>query len=229
MNNSCSAPEYISPFFLPQSLHFPLPAPSSIPSSLSFISACFISMLWLYSFVAKSPCNTRIHAMTGGLGILMVPHEFEVWLCVDHPISCATQIDPFCFTYSEVDGVFVPWATNSSLRLEKMASTRRMIPNRNRHYSKLSPTHQMTETSGENDIFFTEFTRMWIDRVCGVCFVCECVCVNAQTYTPINNHQLPGMSVLRRSRSRWRSAWSILNPSRSIFPKRNTTRRQKRF
>ena len=93
--------------------------------------------------------------MTGGLGTLMVPDEFEVWLCVDlHAYSsCATQIDPFCFTYSEVDGVFVPWATNSSLRLEKMASTRRMIPNRNRHYSKLSPTHQMTETSGENDIY----------------------------------------------------------------------------
>ena len=87
--------------------------------------------------------------MTGGLGVLMVPHEFEVWLCVDlHAYSsCSTQIDPFCFTYSEVDGVFVPWATNSSLRLEKMASTRRMIPNRNRHYSKLSPTHHITEAS----------------------------------------------------------------------------------
>lgn len=80
----------------------------------------------------------------------MVPDEFEVWLCVDlHAYSsCSTQIDPFCFTYSEVDGVFVPWAFNSSLRLEKVAaSTRRMIPNRNRDYSKLSPTHHITETS----------------------------------------------------------------------------------
>ena len=86
----------------------------------------------------------------------MVPDEFEVWLCVDlHAYSsCATQIDPFCFTYSEVDGVFVPWAFNSSLRLEKVAaSARRMIPKRNRDYSKLSPTHHITETSGENDVY----------------------------------------------------------------------------
>jgi hypothetical protein len=147
-------------------------------------------MLWLHSFVTKITLQHAHTCMTGGLGTLMVPDEFEVWLCVDlHAYSsCSTQIDPFCFTYSEVDGVFVPWAFNSSLRLEKVAaSTRRMIPNRNRDYSKLSPTHHITETSGENDVY----KHVGWECVCVSVFVCECVCVNSLTYTPTKHSSAP--------------------------------------
>ena len=55
--------------------------------------------------------------VTGGLGKLMVLDLFEVWLCAHSPHPCAAPSDPVCFTYSEVDSVFVPWGFNSTLDL----------------------------------------------------------------------------------------------------------------
>ena len=55
--------------------------------------------------------------VTGGLGNLMIVDSFEVWLCASSPHPCAAPSDPVCFTYSEADGVFVPWGLNSTLGL----------------------------------------------------------------------------------------------------------------
>ena len=78
----------------------------------------------------RDPCATESHAhmlsfsqththTAGGLGELMVPDSFEVWVCASLPHPCATHNDAVCFTYSEVDLVFVPWAYNSTLKLGK--------------------------------------------------------------------------------------------------------------
>ena len=55
--------------------------------------------------------------VTGGLGKVMIVESFEVWLCASSPHPCAAPRDPVCFTYSEVDGIFVPWGFNSTLDL----------------------------------------------------------------------------------------------------------------
>ena len=54
---------------------------------------------------------------TGGLGKLMVPGEYESWVCVtDDP--CALGGDFFfCYTYNEASKVFVPWEQHSKLKL----------------------------------------------------------------------------------------------------------------
>jgi len=55
---------------------------------------------------------------TGGLGKrIIVVDSFEVWLCASWPHPCAAPSDPGCFTYSESDGVFVPWGFNITLGL----------------------------------------------------------------------------------------------------------------
>ncbi len=62
--------------------------------------------------------HTHTHTLhtTGGLGQLLVVDKFEVWVCVSH--TCSTQGDRMCFTYSEVDQVFVPWGLKSTLELK---------------------------------------------------------------------------------------------------------------
>ena len=55
---------------------------------------------------------------TGGLGAWMIPDVFEIWVCASTPHPCAAVNDPFCFTYSEIDEVFVPWGFKSILQLE---------------------------------------------------------------------------------------------------------------
>jgi hypothetical protein len=64
--------------------------------------------------------NSLLHAhnyTAGGLGKLMVLDSFEVWLCASSPHPCAAPSDPVCFTYSEIDSVFVPWGFSSALGL----------------------------------------------------------------------------------------------------------------
>ena len=64
--------------------------------------------------------HTLLHAhnyTAGGLGKLMKLDSFEVWLCASSPHPCAAPSDPVCFTYSEIDSVFVPWGFNSALGL----------------------------------------------------------------------------------------------------------------
>ena len=56
---------------------------------------------------------------TGGLGEMMRPPVWEVWVCVvSHP--CALDDDIVCFTYNEVKDVFVPWGLNSVIRVVKL-------------------------------------------------------------------------------------------------------------
>ncbi|EKX32768.1 hypothetical protein GUITHDRAFT_121029, partial [Guillardia theta CCMP2712] len=60
-------------------------------------------------------------AATGGLGLMMEP-PLESWVCIrEHPclqrIDGAQPSDMMCFVYHEVDLVFLPWSTNSLLKL----------------------------------------------------------------------------------------------------------------
>jgi len=48
----------------------------------------------------------------------MITGAFEVWVCAPAPHPCAAVKDPFCFTYSEIDAVFIPWGFKSTLQLE---------------------------------------------------------------------------------------------------------------
>lgn len=53
--------------------------------------------------------------ITGGLGRLMIVDKFEVWVCASAPHPCATEGDRMCFTYGELDRVFIPWGLMSVL------------------------------------------------------------------------------------------------------------------
>ena len=54
---------------------------------------------------------------TGGMGDLMTPHEWEVWVC-GAQLPCAFEKgDWVCFAYNELHGVFVPWGHNRDLRV----------------------------------------------------------------------------------------------------------------
>jgi len=76
--------------------------------------------------------------VTGGLGKLMIPDSFEVWLCASSPHPCAAPSDPVCFTFSEIDGIFVPWGFNSTLDLgRKMKS---VIAGRRRSFLSSKPS-----------------------------------------------------------------------------------------
>ncbi len=54
---------------------------------------------------------------TGGLSKLMVPEEYESWVCV-HDDACALGGDDFfCYVFNEATSLFVPWDQNSKLKL----------------------------------------------------------------------------------------------------------------
>ena len=54
---------------------------------------------------------------TGGLGKLMVPEQFESWVCVRDD-ACALGGDYFfCYVFNEVTRLFVAWDQNSKLKL----------------------------------------------------------------------------------------------------------------
>jgi len=77
------------------------------------VAHCFLPMTWKQLRTGWSGHGY----VTGGLGKLMVLDVFEVWLCAALPHPCAAPSDPVCFTYSEVNSVFVPWGLNSTLDL----------------------------------------------------------------------------------------------------------------
>jgi len=53
----------------------------------------------------------------GGLGRLMRPDEWKVWVCgAELPCALGTG-DSICFTYNEIHEVFVPWGYNRDLRI----------------------------------------------------------------------------------------------------------------
>ena len=64
---------------------------------------------------------------------MMIPHSFEVWVCAPPPHPCAADSDPVCFTYSEIDGVFVPWGFKSTLQFE-FATDHYVASNRNANF-----------------------------------------------------------------------------------------------
>jgi len=69
---------------------------------------------------------------TGGLGDLLQPHEFHVWVCVKHdPCMGAWPLDSrnFCYVYDEKEATFIPWNTNSELNLCEDAPSTTPSPN----------------------------------------------------------------------------------------------------
>ena len=87
------------------------------------VEHCSVSLTW------KQLRNgwSNYGYVTGGLGKLMIVDSFEVWLCASSPHQCAATNDPFCFTYSEVNSVFVPWGLNSTLGVARTMTRRRSI------------------------------------------------------------------------------------------------------
>ena len=87
------------------------------------VEHCSVSLTW------KQLRNgwSNYGYVTGGLGKLMIVDSFEVWLCASSPHQCAATNDPFCFTYSEVNSVFVPWGLNSTLGVARAMTRRRPI------------------------------------------------------------------------------------------------------
>ena len=57
--------------------------------------------------------------VTGGLGRLMIPDLFEVWICSRHDLCAPGGDDFMCYVFDEKRSIFVPWGKNSELHLVK--------------------------------------------------------------------------------------------------------------
>jgi hypothetical protein len=57
--------------------------------------------------------------VTGGLGRLMIPDKFEVWICSRHDLCAPGGDDFMCYVFDEKRSIFVPWGKNSELQLVK--------------------------------------------------------------------------------------------------------------
>jgi hypothetical protein len=77
---------------------------------------CSLRLSW--SQIAVLQRSNPDDIRTGGLGQLMVPGRYEVWLC-QFSHWCANGTDPMCFVFSEVQKDFVPWGLNSQVQLVK--------------------------------------------------------------------------------------------------------------
>jgi len=79
------------------------------------LSSCMLHATW-QDMIESAEWETRF--ATGGLGKLMVPDLYEVWLC-DSKHECAAPGDMMCFTFNEQGEYFEPLALNSQLQLVK--------------------------------------------------------------------------------------------------------------
>jgi hypothetical protein len=65
--------------------------------------------------IRQSKPNTR----TGGLGELMVPDKYEVWMCLQDNM-CSTPADWFCYVFNEQTLKFEAWGFNSDVKVVKI-------------------------------------------------------------------------------------------------------------
>ena len=68
------------------------------------LSSCMLHATW-QDMIESAEWETRF--ATGGLGKLMVPDLYEVWLC-DSKHECAAPGDMMCFTFNEQGEYFEP-------------------------------------------------------------------------------------------------------------------------
>jgi hypothetical protein len=65
--------------------------------------------------ILQSKPNTH----TGGLGELMVPDKYEVWMCLQDNM-CSTPADWFCYVFNEQTLKFEAWGFNSDVKVVKI-------------------------------------------------------------------------------------------------------------
>ncbi|EKX45397.1 hypothetical protein GUITHDRAFT_138972 [Guillardia theta CCMP2712] len=96
--------------------------PSELPWAQSGpydISVCYETWSW----ASLVPAVKDGQATTGGLGELMVPGWYEVWLCMrDHvcPMAAGRTAGPatMCFVFDEREKLFVPWDLAETLMIK---------------------------------------------------------------------------------------------------------------
>ena len=94
-----------------------LPDPSTVPpwNQLQYKSCQPLFDSW--ADMRRRLDEGSLVVKTGGLGKLMVPEQFESWVCVRDD-ACALGGDYFfCYVFNEVTRLFVAWDQNSKLKL----------------------------------------------------------------------------------------------------------------
>jgi len=75
-------------------------------------------LMWSWDDLYAGHANKSISFRMGTVGKWMQPGKFETYVCVEgHPCVTDLSDNHFCFVWSEVDEVFVPWGPNSVLKL----------------------------------------------------------------------------------------------------------------
>ncbi|EKX36833.1 hypothetical protein GUITHDRAFT_116999 [Guillardia theta CCMP2712] len=81
---------------------------------------CKLPYTWEEILVPRMK-NCSLDFKTGGLGYLMTS-RFQSWFCVKHHPCAWDALNPFfCFVYDEDNRVFVPWGSNSELKLVRLS------------------------------------------------------------------------------------------------------------
>jgi len=76
------------------------------------------TLTWSWDDLYAGHANKTISFRMGTVGKWMQPGIFETYVCVEgHPCVVDLTDNLFCFVWSEVNEVFVPWGPNSVLKL----------------------------------------------------------------------------------------------------------------
>jgi len=80
------------------------------------LSACSLDESWFVSKFELGQGDFKNRFRTGGLGKIMVPDQFEVWVC-DRFDACVPsgKVDMMCYTFNEQSHNFVPLDLNSEV------------------------------------------------------------------------------------------------------------------
>mmetsp|Transcript_40636 Transcript_40636/g.95500 ORF Transcript_40636/g.95500 Transcript_40636/m.95500 type:complete len:498 (+) Transcript_40636:66-1559(+) len=85
---------------------------------------CNLGLTWPELAAKEELCTTLTESecafvfKSGGLGELMIPGQFEEWVCVLRDKCAGGSGDPyFCYVYDELGKNFIPWNTNAALQL----------------------------------------------------------------------------------------------------------------
>jgi len=65
--------------------------------------------------------HSKPNMRTGGLGELMVPDKYEVWMCLQDNM-CSSPEDWFCYVFNEHTLKFEAWGFNSDVKVVKSAA-----------------------------------------------------------------------------------------------------------